>query len=73
VTAALGGTVTVLAAMSVVALRWHYPTDALAGVAVGGGVVLVADCVARAVATRVARARASEREPRPDAEQTLSH
>jgi membrane-associated phospholipid phosphatase len=73
VTAALGGTVTVLAAMSVVALRWHYPTDALAGVAVGGGVVLVADCVARAVATRVARARAFEREPRPDAEQTLSH
>jgi hypothetical protein len=42
-------------------------------VAVGGGVVLVADCVARAVATRVARARAPERAARPDAEQTLSH
>ena len=49
--AALGGTVTVLEAMSVVALRWHYPTDALAGLAVGVGVVLLSDCAARGSAT----------------------
>jgi len=51
VVAALGGTVTVLEAMSVVALRWHYPTDALAGLAVGVGVVLLSDCAARGLAT----------------------
>ena len=58
VVAALGGTVTVLACMSVVALRWHYPTDAVAGVAVGGGVVLLADCAARGLAVGLARRRA---------------
>jgi membrane-associated phospholipid phosphatase len=72
VTAALGGTVAVLASMAVVALRWHYPTDALAGLAVGVGVVLLADCGARAVADRFARARASATEPRPDAEWTAT-
>ncbi len=46
VVATLGGTVTVLAIVSVVALRWHYPTDALAGVATGVGVVLLTDCAA---------------------------
>ena len=40
-----------MAVVSVVALRWHYPTDALAGLATGAGtVVLLADCGARAVA-----------------------
>jgi len=40
----------VLEVMSVVALRWHYPTDALAGLAVGVGVVLMGDCAARGLA-----------------------
>jgi membrane-associated phospholipid phosphatase len=72
--AALGGTVTVLAVLSVVALRWHYPTDALAGAAVGVGVVLVSDCAARAVATRRAPGPgASTPGPRPDAERTVTH
>ena len=56
IAAALGGTVTVLAVVSVISLRWHYPTDAVAGLATGAGVVLVADCAARAVA-RPARHR----------------
>ncbi len=73
VTAALGGTVAALASMAVVALRWHYPTDAVAGLAVGVGVVLLADCVARGVAARVAGARASTTAPRPEAERTVTH
>jgi membrane-associated phospholipid phosphatase len=32
---------------AVVVLRWHYPTDALGGVAVGVGMVLVVDAVLR--------------------------
>jgi len=52
VAAALGGTATVMAVVSVVALRWHYPTDALAGLATGVGVVLLADCAARRLAPR---------------------
>jgi membrane-associated phospholipid phosphatase len=77
--AALGGTVTVLAVLSVVALRWHFPTDALAGVGVGVGVVLLTDCVARGVVARwVAARRAPEAGrsgsgPRPDAERTVTH
>lgn len=51
IVAALGGTVTVLEGVSVLALRWHYPTDALAGLAVGVGVVLLCDCAARGLAT----------------------
>ncbi len=58
IAAALGGTVTVLAVVSVISLRWHYPTDAVAGLATGTGVVLVADCAARALA-RPARHRRS--------------
>jgi membrane-associated phospholipid phosphatase len=80
--AALGGTVTVLEAMSVVALRWHYPTDALAGLAVGVGVVLLSDCAARGLATgrgrhalRPGSGRGLPGDPdiaaRPDAEQTV--
>ena len=72
--AALGGTVTVLAVLSVVALRWHFPTDALAGVAVGVGVVLLTDCAARGVAARRApEAGRSGSGPRPDAERTVTH
>jgi membrane-associated phospholipid phosphatase len=74
VVAALGGTVTVLAVMSVVALRWHFPTDALAGVAVGVGVVLLTDCAARAVAwRRDPGADGSGPGPRPEAERTATH
>jgi len=67
VMAALGGTVTVLEGMSVVALRWHYPTDALAGLALGVGVVLLSDCAARGLAT--GRGRHAVRPV--DAEQTV--
>lgn len=50
---AVGAAAALLSALSVVALRWHYPTDALGGLATGGGVVLLVDCLAR----RVARGR----------------
>jgi undecaprenyl-diphosphatase len=39
-------------AVAVVTLHWHFPTDALAGLAYGVGVVLVADGVARMLAAR---------------------
>jgi membrane-associated phospholipid phosphatase len=46
------GSIGVLAALgtcaAVVVLRWHYPTDALGGLAVGSGSVLLVDAVARA-------------------------
>jgi membrane-associated phospholipid phosphatase len=74
VIAALGGTVTVLACVAVTALRWHYPTDALAGLAVGAGVVLLTDCATRAIATRLrAGAHARESGTRSDAERTATH
>jgi membrane-associated phospholipid phosphatase len=41
----IGTVVVVLAIVSVVGLRWHYPTDALAGALLGAGVVLVLDGV----------------------------
>jgi membrane-associated phospholipid phosphatase len=42
--AALAGTVAVIGTCAaVIVLRWHYPTDALGGVAVGVGAVLVMD------------------------------
>ena len=44
-------------ALAVVALRWHYPTDALAGLAFGAGVVLVIDGAAFRIARRVERRR----------------
>jgi membrane-associated phospholipid phosphatase len=44
-------------ALAVVALQWHYPTDALAGLAYGAGVVLVLDGAARVVAGRRATPR----------------
>jgi membrane-associated phospholipid phosphatase len=77
--AALGGTITVLAWMAVVALRWHYPTDALAGAAVGVGVVLLTDCAARGLSARHTRdpGRAeslwSDPGARADAKRTPTH
>jgi membrane-associated phospholipid phosphatase len=74
VIAALGGTVTVLACVAVTALRWHYPTDALAGLAVGAGVVLLTDCATRGMATRLhAGAHVRESGTRSDAERTATH
>ncbi len=83
--AALGGTVTVLACIAVVALRWHYPTDAAAGLALGAAVMLLTDCAARGLAARSARHPAdAESHPSdlwagpdllagPDAERTATH
>ncbi len=44
-------------AASVVSLRWHYPTDALAGLAYGAGVVLVTDGSAWKLASSIGRRR----------------
>jgi membrane-associated phospholipid phosphatase len=35
--------------VAVIALRWHYPTDALAGVVLGVGVVLIVDRAAQSL------------------------
>ena len=43
--AALGAAAVVGVAAAVVVLRWHYPTDALGGMAVGAGAVLVVDAI----------------------------
>lgn len=53
VSAALGATSVTLVGLSVVVLRWHYPTDAMAGAAMGVAVVLLADTVAHRAAARV--------------------
>ncbi len=42
-TVVLGGLYALWVAVAVVALRWHYPTDALAGLALGAGVVALVD------------------------------
>jgi membrane-associated phospholipid phosphatase len=74
VVAALGGTVTALECVSVVGLRWHLPTDAAAGLALGVGVVLLTDCAARAAAARVdPDAGVGVPATRPDAERTATH
>ena len=38
--------------VAVIALRWHYPTDALAGIVLGVGVVLIADSGAHRASRR---------------------
>jgi len=43
VAAVAGSTAVALTGVAVVAVRWHYPSDALAGVACGVGVVLLVD------------------------------
>lgn len=45
--AALAAAVVIAMAVAVVALRWHYPTDALAGAALGISVVIIADGLIR--------------------------
>jgi membrane-associated phospholipid phosphatase len=40
---ALGAVVVSLMIVSVIGLRWHYPTDALAGAVLGVGTVLTVD------------------------------
>ena len=44
-TAVIGAAVTTGVCVAVIVLRWHYPTDALGGVAVGLGAVLTLDAV----------------------------
>jgi membrane-associated phospholipid phosphatase len=61
--AAFGGVVTALVGTSVVALGWHYPTDAVAGVAMGTGVVLLADGAARGARLRARRRRGAHSGP----------
>ena len=54
----MAGTVYALwVSVSVVALQWHYPTDALAGLAFGVGVVLLVDGAAWQVARYVGQGR----------------
>jgi hypothetical protein len=50
--AAAGSVVVVAMTVAVVALRWHYPSDALAGAAFGVGVVLAVDGVLQMVGAR---------------------
>jgi membrane-associated phospholipid phosphatase len=60
VVAVIGAMATVGTCVAVIMLRWHYPTDALGGVAVGVGAVLFVDAVMHipwAVASRFRTAR----------------
>ena len=50
-----------LECIAVVALQWHYPTDALAGVAFGAGVVLLLDGGLRRVVDRGRRVPSGRR------------
>jgi membrane-associated phospholipid phosphatase len=62
--AVAGAAVTVGVCAAVIVLRWHFPTDALGGVAVGVGAVLVVDALAHvpwAVANEVSGRRRSDR------------
>ncbi len=64
--AVVGAGATVAACVGVVVLRWHYPTDALGGVAVGVGAVLTIDALAHlpwALANRVGSARSTRSRP----------
>lgn len=51
-------------ALAVIALQWHLPTDALAGLAYGAGVVLVVDGSAWKVAVAMRRRTARDRSVR---------
>ena len=52
VTATVGMLAVVMMVFAVVALRWHYPTDALAGLLLGVGVVLAVDGAVRMLPRR---------------------
>jgi undecaprenyl-diphosphatase len=52
-TAVLGAVYAIWMAVAVVALRWHYPTDALAGLAFGCGFVLLVDAASWLVFERL--------------------
>ena len=53
VAAAVVGSLSVaLMIVAVIALRWHYPTDALAGIVLGVGVVLMVDSAAHSLPGR---------------------
>lgn len=65
----VGAVLSLWMSVAVVALRWHYPSDALAGLAFGCGVVLLADGLAWKVADRVRRSGQVAREvPHPQAD-----
>jgi membrane-associated phospholipid phosphatase len=64
-TAVLGGVYAVWMAVAVVALGWHYPTDALAGLSFGAGVVLLADGVSWVVFGRRGRVQGRPAAPPP--------
>lgn len=70
----IGGTVTLLTGTAVVALGWHFPTDAFAGVQLGVGVVLLTDCATRwSSSWRASRRGRAHSGPRPDAERSAAH
>ena len=61
VTAIVGSLYALWMALAVIALQWHLPTDAIAGLAYGVGVVLVVDGSAWKVAVAMRQWRAGER------------
>jgi membrane-associated phospholipid phosphatase len=62
--AVLGAVAIVGTGAAVVVLRWHYPTDALGGIGVGMGSVLLIDALAHAPWV-LARLQRSAQSPRP--------
>ncbi len=63
VTVVIGAVYTLWMALAVVALQWHFPTDAVAGVAYGAGVVLVVDGSVIRAALALARPRRPQAVP----------
>lgn len=63
--ATAGAVYVVWMSMAVVALRWHYPTDALAGVAFGVGTVLLVDGLVWLALSRRTRRTGTARGPGP--------
>jgi undecaprenyl-diphosphatase len=57
-TSVLGAAYVVWMGIAVIALQWHYPTDALGGTAYGAGVVLLVDAAAWQVGSLVRARRA---------------
>lgn len=61
--AVLGAGYAIWMAVAVVALRWHYPTDAIAGLAFGVGVVALVDGLSWLVFSRVGTGQAGRSGP----------